>query len=85
MRNKEDLKQAWLREESCVRIQGWDFSHIEERYEQGELPWDYRAAVKEILKPEHRILDMDTGGGEFLLGLGHPYDRTAATEGMRPM
>ena len=78
------MKRAWLREEACAQIHGWDFSHIEERYEQGELPWDYRAVVKEILKPEYRILDMDTGGGEFLLRLGHPYDCTAATEGHPP-
>lgn len=27
------------------------------------------------------MLDMETGGGELLLTLGHPYDRTAVTEG----
>ena len=31
-----------------------------------------------------RLLDMDTGGGEFLLSLGHPFERTAATEGYPP-
>jgi len=31
-----------------------------------------------------RILDFDTGGGEFLLSLGHPYALTAATEGFPP-
>ena len=30
------------------------------------------------------ILDFDTGGGEFLLSLGHPADRTAATERYPP-
>ena len=84
MRSKEDLKQEWLREENCAQIHGWDFSHIERRYEQGELPWDYRAVVKEILKPEYRILDMDTGGGEFLLSLGHPHEKIGATEGYPP-
>jgi len=84
MRSKEDLKQEWLREENCAQIHGWDFSHIEGRYEQGNLPWDYRSVVKEILKPEHCILDMDTGGGEFLLSLGHPCEHISATEGYAP-
>ena len=30
------------------------------------------------------LLDCDTGGGEFLRSLGHPADRTAATEGYPP-
>ena len=31
-----------------------------------------------------KLLDFDTGGGEFLLSLGHPYGNTAATEGYPP-
>lgn len=31
-----------------------------------------------------QLLDYDTGGGEFLLSLGHPYRNTAATEGYPP-
>ena len=31
-----------------------------------------------------RILDIDTGGGEFLLSLGHPFSLTSATEGYPP-
>ena len=31
-----------------------------------------------------RLLDYDTGGGEFLLSLQHPYGNTAATEGYPP-
>lgn len=29
-------------------------------------------------------MDYDTGGGEFLLSLKHPYDKTSATEGYPP-
>ena len=36
--------------------------------------------VKHYLKPDHELLDMDTGGGEFLLSLKHPYEKTSATE-----
>ncbi|WP_346916771.1 hypothetical protein [Clostridium sp.] len=32
------------------------------------------------LKTEHRLLDMGTGGGEFLLTLDHPFYNTVVTE-----
>ena len=80
-----DLIREWKNEESLAYIHGWDFSHIEGRYaEQGDLPWDYRAVIGEYLRPEMRLLDIDTGGGEFLLSLEHPYENTAATEGYSP-
>jgi len=33
---------------------------------------------------ESNILDFDTGGGEFLLSLNHPFNKTSATEGYKP-
>lgn len=84
MKQNELLKQ-WLAEEQAAHIHGWDFSHIQGRYEEGrDLPWDYGQIVRRYLRPEHHILDMDTGGGEFLLSLGHPHSLTAATEGYPP-
>lgn len=81
----EELRALWQKEEDCARIQGWDFSHIHDRYsEDGALPWDYEAIVRSHLRDEMRLLDYDTGGGEFLLTLGHPYANTAATEGYPP-
>ena len=76
--------QLWKAEENIFHIHGWDFSHIEGRYTEEELPWDYRQIILEHLKPEMRILDIDTGGGEFLLSLNHPYENTAATEAYPP-
>ena len=82
---KEELRQAWKEEEACAQIRGWDFSHISDRYEEkDDLPWDYRAVIGEYLTDEMQLLDYDTGGGEFLLRLGHPYGNTAATEGYPP-
>ena len=52
--------------------------------EEDDLPWDYRKEILRYLKPEMRILDIDTGGGEFLLSLNHPYENTAATENYPP-
>ena len=79
------LIEQWKNEESIAHIHGWDFSHIEGRYaEQGDLPWDYRAVIGEYLRPERSLLDIDTGGGEFLLSLNHPYENTAAMENYLP-
>ena len=63
---------------------GWDISHMVGRYTVEPLPWDYSQVVKEFLRPGVRLLDMGTGGGEFLLTLGHPYALTSVTEGWAP-
>ena len=42
------------------------------------MPWDYRKII--LLGDRDYLLDMDTGRGEFLLSLGHPYSRTSAAE-----
>lgn len=77
-------KEQWLTEERAARIHGWDFSHIAGRYQQEDLPWDYAAIVHQYLSPGAKLLDLDTGGGEFLLRLNHPYKKTSATEGYPP-
>lgn len=83
--NKDQLRTIWKQEEEIAHIHGWDFSHIHGRYEEeADLPWDYEKIVRSCLKDSLDILDYDTGGGEFLLSLGHPYGKTAATEGYPP-
>lgn len=80
---QKGLYHSW-REEESRGMSGWDFSHLEGRYTVEPLPWDYREKVKEFLRPGVRLLDMGTGGGEFLLTLGHPYQLTSVTEGWAP-
>ncbi|MBP3656301.1 MAG: class I SAM-dependent methyltransferase [Clostridia bacterium] len=83
--NRHELYHDWLAEEAAAQIHGWDFSHIHGRYEEeDDLPWDYRRAILDRLQPQMKLLDMDTGGGEFLLSLGHPHANTAATEAYPP-
>lgn len=83
--NFELLKEQWLLEECIAHIHGWDFSHIQGRFEEGYgIPWDYEAIVHKYLSHESKLLDIDTGGGEFLLSLNHPYKNTSATEGYPP-
>ena len=79
------LRKEREAEEKIAHIHGWDFSHIHDRYEEeDDLPWDYKQIVNEYRTDDKKLLDFDTGGGEFLLSLGHPYNNTAATEGFPP-
>ena len=83
--DRNALIAAWKAEESIAHIHGWDFSHIAGRYaEQDALPWDYRTVIEQYLRPEMKLLDIDTGGGEFLLSLEHPHENTAAMENYPP-
>jgi len=82
--DREALRAQWLHEEQMANIRGWDFSYIEGRHEQAALPWDYGEVIRRYLNPVMEMLDYDTGGGEFLLSLKHPFYRTAATEGYEP-
>lgn len=79
----EHFREIWLKEEKHA-FSGWDFSHLNGRWTDSEPPWDYRREVLDGLAPEHRLLDMGTGGGEFLMTLGHPPAATAVTEGYPP-
>lgn len=83
--NQTELSAAWKAEEKTAYIRGWDFSHIEGRYfQQDDLPWNYRDVIGQYLAPHKKLLDIDTGGGEFLLSLNHPCAHTAATENYPP-
>lgn len=78
------LIESWKAEEQIAHIHGWDFSHIDGRCIEQPLPWDYRQVIRQYLTPDMKLLDVDTGGGEVLLSLGHPYENTAATENYPP-
>ncbi len=83
--NSKVLAEQWLAEEQVAHIHGWDFSHIHGRYEEEyDLPWDYHQIILDYLTPDAQLLDIDTGGGEFLLSLKHPYENTSATEAYAP-
>ncbi|HYE83540.1 MAG TPA: class I SAM-dependent methyltransferase [Clostridia bacterium] len=77
------LKESWKKDEE-MSFRGWDFSYLNNRWEDEKLPWDYKSILKKYLKPDYKLLDMGTGGGEFLLSLNHPYDKTSVTEAWEP-
>ncbi|WP_028263494.1 class I SAM-dependent methyltransferase [Atopobium fossor] len=83
--NKKELEKIWKKEEKLAHIHGWDFSHIHDRYmEEDLLPWDFGKVIQSYRKDSMKLLDMETGGGEFLLTLNHPSKNTAAIEGYPP-
>lgn len=82
--DKNKLIKEWLKEEEVAHIHGWDFSHINDRYEENDLPWNYWRIIQDYLTEDMQLLDIDTGGGEFLLSLGHPYQNMSATEAYMP-
>jgi SAM-dependent methyltransferase len=86
MNDKKQLIEFWKEEEKVASIKGWDFSHLKGRLFDDEktLPWDYKQTVLKYLKPEMKVLDIDTGGGEFLLSLGHPNENITVTESYAP-
>lgn len=65
---------------------GWDFSYIAAtgRVQEEMLPWSYGSMAKILVRQADTILDMGTGGGEFL-SLLQPFPREIfATEGYEP-
>ena len=83
--NEKELREIWKHEEEIAHIKGWDFSYLDGRFEEDtNLPWDYSGLIHQYVTDDMKIMDYDTGGGEFLLSLNHPYKNTAATEGWEP-
>lgn len=81
--DKHTLKKLWQQEEQAD-FQGWDFSYLRGRWKSENLPWNYREIVLAHLSSNDQLLDMGTGGGEFLLSLHHPYQNTSVTEAWPP-
>lgn len=81
--NFEQLRTDWKSEEQNA-FQGWDFSRLDGRWEDEKLPWDYKRIILNYMKPSDKLLDMGTGGGEFLLSLHHPHELTSVTEAYPP-
>ena len=81
---RDELLSTWRQEESG-QPQGWDFSALEGRMTESDPPWDYEAHLRQRLREATTVLDMGTGGGEFLLRFVDdiPAD-TTATEGWEP-
>lgn len=67
-----------------MKVLGWDWGAIGDRIRESELPWDYTAIVRSYMGGVDRFLDIGTGGGEWLMGLGDLPAETWATEAWPP-
>ena len=64
----------------ALPFSGWDFSPIATRRRTGNPPWDYAGLLREKIRVVSSMVDLGTGGGEFLASLA-PLPRVAyATE-----
>lgn len=63
---------------------GWNFSYLRDRMLEAEVDWDYESIVRGHLPAVDAVLDMGTGGGEFLSTLTPLPARTIATEAYPP-
>lgn len=77
--------ERYLREAN-EPFSGWDFGYLTEtgRMVESPLPWSYASEVLHHFQGTNSMLDMGTGGGEFLSRLQPLPKHTAATEGYAP-
>ncbi len=79
-RSFEELVEEALAQE----FSEWDFSWMQGRYYESEPFWNYSEMVHERMKGVTSMLDMGTGGGEFLASLPDLPKITYAREGYPP-
>jgi len=65
-------------------FEGWDFSLFGNRFTEQPTSWDYRSQIKPHMDKAAHVLDMGTGGGEFLASMLPSTAEVSATEGYAP-
>ncbi|GAB4123576.1 MAG: class I SAM-dependent methyltransferase [Roseiflexaceae bacterium] len=81
---RDDVFEQFVHEGENQPFQGWDFGFLEGRYRETPTPWSYEQIVRDRLATASALLDMGTGGGEFLSSLAPLPSPTFATEGYPP-
>lgn len=85
MSMSQGLFETLIKEEQQP-FSGWDFSYLEDSGRMVEFPlkWKFSNVLKPYLENCHRLLDMGTGGGEYLSSFAPLPAVTFATEGYEP-
>jgi methyltransferase family protein len=73
-----------LREAEELPVEGWDFTILGDRLRIAPLPWDFDSIVEQHIRKSPDLLDLGTGGGEWLATLRKRPPRTIATESWSP-
>jgi SAM-dependent methyltransferase len=79
-----DRIDALLDEAERQPFLGWDFTWLRGRLDTQPLPWNYTEAVVARAKESVDLLDLGTGGGEWLASLAYRPPLTVATEAWLP-
>ncbi|WP_430786463.1 class I SAM-dependent methyltransferase [Virgibacillus flavescens] len=82
---KDNLFDYYLSEKDKP-FKGWDFSYVSEtgRMQSGLISWSYGSFVRPFVQKSNAMLDMGTGGGEFLSRMQPFPKETYATEAYLP-
>jgi SAM-dependent methyltransferase len=75
---------ALVTEAEALPVDGWDLSALGDRISIAPMPWDFDETVTRHAHATADLLDIGTGGGEWLASLAHRPARTVATEGWPP-
>lgn len=76
---------ALIAEAAGQQLGGWDFSFVEGRVVEEPLPWSYEDRARSLVRAaDAPVLDLGTGGGEFLASLDPFPSGSRATEGHGP-
>jgi SAM-dependent methyltransferase len=75
---------AQIEEALRTPMEGWNFSWLEGRASESRPPWNYRELVAAAAAEAASVLDIDTGGGEFLASIVPLSASVFATEGHAP-
>jgi len=75
-----------LQNEYSHNFSGWYFTYLSDsgRMYSSPLPWNYQSLIEAYYKNSNSLLDLGTGGGEFLSSLKGLPPKTFATEGYEP-
>ena len=76
---KDDDLFEFLVSEAEQPFSGWDFSYLKNRLVEFPLKWSYYSKILPLKRRTESLLDMGTGGGEFLASLAPLPNHTCAT------
>ena len=79
-----DSASELLEEAQTHPVGGWDFSWLGDRMNTKPLPWDFANLVDRLARGADTMLDLGTGGGEWLASLPHRPRLTVVTESWHP-
>jgi SAM-dependent methyltransferase len=83
-RGMTDVVHEAIDEAYAAPLEGWDFLWLEGHAHEVPPPWNFGRLVGEAARGVTRILDIDTGGGEFLAPHAPRRGFVVATEGYAP-